>query len=77
MRIPRRLGVNMSSYVRPVPAHLTDDPAVGVARGYYIGGHGLLVHQRHCDREVTDWMIDYYIMDYQERQPALTVIELH
>jgi len=66
----------MSSYVRPVPHHITGE-AVGVARGYYIGGHGLLVHHRHCDREVTEWMIDYYIMDYcNSDNPALTVIEL-
>ena len=65
----------MAGYVRPLPAHMSHEPAIGIAHDYYMGGHGLLVEYHHAAFEVTEWMRDYYCED-SNRNTALTVIEL-
>lgn len=70
-----RLGKSVSGYVRPVPAPMSDEPTIGVAHDFYIGGHGLLIEQPHTAFEVTAWMLEYYCQDYN-RNSALTVVEL-
>lgn len=64
----------MSGYVRPVPAAMSDEPTVGVAHDFYMGGHGLFVEQPHTAWEVTEWMISYHCESWN-RPSALTVIE--
>lgn len=65
----------MCGYVRPVPQCWADEPAVGVAHDFYIGGDGLLHERHHTAFEVTEHMLDYYCLDFN-RAAALTVVEM-
>lgn len=65
----------MSGYIRPVPKPLADEPTIGVAHDFYMGGHGLLVEQTHTAWAVTEWMIEYHCRSWA-RPSALTVIEM-